>query len=146
MRIPRPSAEAQKKAIEDIVFAKSHVHAGDTWYIIAKKWFQDWENYVQGPDTGDAPGPIDNQPLLSDGDTLRSGANEYRYIMRGGGMWWSWWVSETTVFINARSDSVQRLRTACRRGLEFVASMVCVPTLPLLCSLSSLHIHKSIPP
>jgi hypothetical protein len=78
MRIPRPSAEAQKKAIEDIVFSKSQARAGDTWYIIAKKWFQDWENFVQAPDNSDAPGPIDNQLLISDGDTLRSGAEEYR--------------------------------------------------------------------
>lgn len=78
MRIPRPSAEDQKKAIEDIVFSKSQVNAGDTWYIISKKWFQDWENFVQGSDSNDAPGPIDNSPLISADDTLRTGTEENR--------------------------------------------------------------------
>jgi ubiquitin carboxyl-terminal hydrolase 4/11/15 len=78
MRIPRPSTEAQKKTIEDIVFSKAPINAGDTYYIISKKWFRDWESFVQAPDSGDAPGPIDNQSLISDGDTLRIAAEEYR--------------------------------------------------------------------
>lgn len=84
MRIPstsRPNAEAQKKAIEEIVFNNKPAAAGDTWYLISKKWFQDWESHVQSPDTSDAPGPIDNQPLISGEDTLRSGAEEYRCVV-----------------------------------------------------------------
>lgn len=81
MRVPRPSAADQKKAVEDILFSKQEVSAGDTWYIIAKKWFQDWENYVQGSTDGDgdAPGPIDNTPLVNNDDSLRRGVDEYRY-------------------------------------------------------------------
>jgi hypothetical protein len=76
MRITRPTPEAQKKVIEDIFFSKAQGIAGDTWYIISKKWFQEYENYVQ--ELGDPPGPIDNQPLITGEDTLRAGAEENR--------------------------------------------------------------------
>jgi len=78
MRVPRPSAADQKKAIEELMFTKQQVVAGDTWYIIAKKWFQDWENYVGSGDEGDAPGPIDNSPLINGDQSLRRGVDEYR--------------------------------------------------------------------
>lgn len=79
MRVPRPSVEEQKKKIEDIVLTKSHVAVGDTWYLISKKWFQEWENYVQGSsDDGDAPGPIDNSVLINEDSTLKRGLEEYR--------------------------------------------------------------------
>jgi DUSP domain len=76
----RPSAEDQKKTLEVVLTKHSHVVAGDTWYIISKKWFQDWENYVQnstGSD-GDAPGPIDNSPLINEQNMLLRDVDEYR--------------------------------------------------------------------
>ena len=82
MRLLRPSPEEQKEQVQN-VFLNKPVQEGDTWYIVSKKWYEEWENYVSSNEPGregSAPGPIDNSSLVdSSDDSLLPQCAEGRY-------------------------------------------------------------------
>lgn len=81
MRLSRPSPEEQKEAIQPLLLKA--VQEGDTWYLVSKKWLEDWESYVSNRGSrdqslDDGPGPIDNSFLVDAEHVLLSRVEEGR--------------------------------------------------------------------
>lgn len=78
----RPSPEEQKETIQPLLLKA--VQEGDTWYLVSKKWLEDWESYVSNRGTrdqsldDDGPGPIDNTFLVDSERVLLSRVEEGR--------------------------------------------------------------------
>lgn len=72
------------------------VQAGETWYLISRKWLEDWEQYIRNATSNaisnasssaastdateeEGPGPIDNSSLVDTEDSLLATVEEGRY-------------------------------------------------------------------
>ncbi|SNX86256.1 related to UBP12 - ubiquitin C-terminal hydrolase [Melanopsichium pennsylvanicum] len=84
---PRPSGQQQLDRIRPM--KNRPLHAGDTWYLVSRKWYRRWDTACSEyrdsdpAEKADIPiGPIDNSDLLDENSTpsfarLRPGINEH---------------------------------------------------------------------
>ncbi|XP_012681631.1 ubiquitin carboxyl-terminal hydrolase 11 [Clupea harengus] len=65
-----PGLETQRREIETIV-QNHELRAGDSWYLVERRWFEQWKEYVKTGDQNSSsfPGQIDNTELFEDLDS-----------------------------------------------------------------------------
>ncbi|KAL2103438.1 hypothetical protein ACEWY4_000306 [Coilia grayii] len=65
-----PGLETQRREIENIV-QNHELRAGDSWYLVERRWFEQWKEYVKTGDQNSSsfPGQIDNTELFEDLDS-----------------------------------------------------------------------------
>ncbi|XP_064415015.1 ubiquitin carboxyl-terminal hydrolase 11 [Latimeria chalumnae] len=64
--------EAQQRQVEELLRVET-LRAGDDWYLIEYRWFQQWKDYVENGDQNSSkfPGHIDNSELVEELETFR---------------------------------------------------------------------------
>ncbi|XP_072569144.1 ubiquitin carboxyl-terminal hydrolase 11 isoform X1 [Paramormyrops kingsleyae] len=74
-----PGLETQRREVEGLV-QNHHLRAGDSWYLLDKRWYELWKEYVETGDQNSSsfPGQIDNTELFEDLESyhLRDGLVE----------------------------------------------------------------------
>uniref|UniRef100_A0A674EVM3 Ubiquitin carboxyl-terminal hydrolase n=1 Tax=Salmo trutta TaxID=8032 RepID=A0A674EVM3_SALTR len=65
-----PGLETQRKEIESLL-QKHELRAGDTWYLVERRWYEQWKEYVETGDQNSSsfPGQIDNTELFEELDS-----------------------------------------------------------------------------
>ncbi|KAF3696383.1 Ubiquitin carboxyl-terminal hydrolase 15 [Channa argus] len=65
-----PGLETQRREIESLL-RECELRAGDSWYVIDHRWFQQWKEFVEIGDQNSSsfPGHIDNAELFEDLDS-----------------------------------------------------------------------------
>ncbi|XP_038154331.1 ubiquitin carboxyl-terminal hydrolase 11 [Cyprinodon tularosa] len=66
-----PGLETQRREIESLL-RDSELRAGDSWYIVDRRWFEQWREFVESGDQNSSsfPGRIDNAELFEDLDSF----------------------------------------------------------------------------
>jgi hypothetical protein len=67
---------------------------GQTWYLIATRWYNQWEEFVGlsnrygGGGSGPNPGPIDNHPIINPDGSLKGDVRERSdFVIRSEAIW-----------------------------------------------------------
>ncbi len=66
---------------------------GQTWFLVATRWYNQWEEYVQlnslrRGEPGPHPGPIDNSPILAvDGSLMPYARERTDFVIRSEAIW-----------------------------------------------------------
>uniref|UniRef100_A0A665UCT4 ubiquitinyl hydrolase 1 n=1 Tax=Echeneis naucrates TaxID=173247 RepID=A0A665UCT4_ECHNA len=65
-----PGLETQRREIESLL-RECELRAGDSWYVVEHRWFEQWKEFVDGGDQNSSsfPGQIDNSDLFEDLDS-----------------------------------------------------------------------------
>uniref|UniRef100_A0A8C7TD66 Ubiquitin carboxyl-terminal hydrolase n=1 Tax=Oncorhynchus mykiss TaxID=8022 RepID=A0A8C7TD66_ONCMY len=65
-----PGLETQRKEIESLL-QEHELRAGDTWYLVERRWYEQWKEYVETGDQNSSsfPGQIDNTELFEELDS-----------------------------------------------------------------------------
>lgn len=65
-----PGLETQRREIECLL-RESELQAGDSWYVVDRRWFEQWKEFVESGDQNSSsfPGQIDNAELFEDLDS-----------------------------------------------------------------------------
>ncbi|MEQ2284142.1 hypothetical protein AMECASPLE_018509 [Ameca splendens] len=65
-----PGLETQRREIECLLH-ESELQAGDSWYVVDRRWFEQWKEFVESGDQNSSsfPGQIDNTELFEDLDS-----------------------------------------------------------------------------
>ncbi|PWA23263.1 hypothetical protein CCH79_00018968 [Gambusia affinis] len=65
-----PGLETQRREIECLL-RESELQAGDSWYVVDRRWFEQWKEFVESGDQNSSsfPGQIDNTELFEDLDS-----------------------------------------------------------------------------
>ncbi|XP_014906287.1 ubiquitin carboxyl-terminal hydrolase 11 [Poecilia latipinna] len=65
-----PGLETQRREIECLL-RESELQAGDSWYVVDRRWFEQWKEFVESRDQNSSsfPGQIDNTELFEDLDS-----------------------------------------------------------------------------
>uniref|UniRef100_A0A6Q2WS23 Ubiquitin carboxyl-terminal hydrolase n=1 Tax=Esox lucius TaxID=8010 RepID=A0A6Q2WS23_ESOLU len=65
-----PGLETQRKEIESLLQGHE-LRAGDTWYLVERRWYEQWKEYVETGDQNSSsfPGQIDNTDLFEELDS-----------------------------------------------------------------------------
>ncbi|XP_024239714.1 ubiquitin carboxyl-terminal hydrolase 11 isoform X1 [Oncorhynchus tshawytscha] len=65
-----PGLETQRKEIESLL-QEHELCAGDTWYLVERRWYEQWKEYVVTGDQNSSsfPGQIDNTELFEELDS-----------------------------------------------------------------------------
>ncbi|XP_041860910.1 ubiquitin carboxyl-terminal hydrolase 11 [Melanotaenia boesemani] len=65
-----PGLETQRKEIESLL-RECELRAGDSWYVVDRRWFEQWKEFVETGDQNSSsfPGQIDNTELFEDLDS-----------------------------------------------------------------------------
>ncbi|XP_038864591.1 ubiquitin carboxyl-terminal hydrolase 11-like [Salvelinus namaycush] len=65
-----PGLETQRKEIESLL-QEHELRAGDTWYLLERRWYEQWKEYVVTGDQNSSsfPGQIDNTELFEELDS-----------------------------------------------------------------------------
>uniref|UniRef100_A0A3Q2QPG1 Ubiquitin carboxyl-terminal hydrolase n=1 Tax=Fundulus heteroclitus TaxID=8078 RepID=A0A3Q2QPG1_FUNHE len=65
-----PGLETQRREIECLL-RDSELQAGDSWYVVDRRWFEQWKEFVESGDQNSSsfPGQIDNTELFEDQDS-----------------------------------------------------------------------------
>ncbi|KAM4737720.1 ubiquitin carboxyl-terminal hydrolase 11 [Anableps anableps] len=65
-----PGLETQRREIECLL-QESELQAGDSWYVVDRRWFEQWKEFVESGDQNSSsfPGQIDNTELFEDLDS-----------------------------------------------------------------------------
>ncbi|XP_068600050.1 ubiquitin carboxyl-terminal hydrolase 11 [Brachionichthys hirsutus] len=65
-----PGLEAQLREIESLL-RQCELRAGDSWYVVERRWFQQWKEFVENGDQNSSsfPGQINNTELFEDLDS-----------------------------------------------------------------------------
>ncbi|XP_017288455.2 ubiquitin carboxyl-terminal hydrolase 11-like [Kryptolebias marmoratus] len=66
-----PGLETQRREIESLL-RESELQAGDSWYVVERRWFEQWKEFVESGDQNSSsfPGLIDNTDLFEDLDSF----------------------------------------------------------------------------
>uniref|UniRef100_W5UFB2 Ubiquitin carboxyl-terminal hydrolase n=1 Tax=Ictalurus punctatus TaxID=7998 RepID=W5UFB2_ICTPU len=67
-----PGLETQRQEIENLV-QNQELRLGDCWYLLSRRWFELWNEYVKNGDQNSPsyPGKVDNTELFNDLDSYR---------------------------------------------------------------------------
>ncbi|XP_028849343.1 ubiquitin carboxyl-terminal hydrolase 11 isoform X2 [Denticeps clupeoides] len=62
-----PGLETQRRQIEALL-QNYELRAGESWYLLEQRWFEQWSEYVKSGDQNSSlfPGPIDNSELFDE--------------------------------------------------------------------------------
>jgi ubiquitin carboxyl-terminal hydrolase 4/11/15 len=77
-----PSVSPLEKLSTIKKLRQNHLNVGDTWYIVARRWYKRWEKACTGEVDKEGGveqselGPIDNSPLLDKDENVTSGLVE----------------------------------------------------------------------
>ncbi|XP_077370232.1 ubiquitin carboxyl-terminal hydrolase 11 isoform X2 [Festucalex cinctus] len=87
---PPPDPETQRQEVECLLQG-CELRAGDSWFIVAHRWYQQWKEFVESGDQNSLfPGQIDNVELFEDGDSYhlkeRLVENE-DFVLLPAGVW-----------------------------------------------------------
>ncbi|KAF6725350.1 Ubiquitin carboxyl-terminal hydrolase 15 [Oryzias melastigma] len=65
-----PGLETQRREIECLL-RECELRAGDSWYVVDRRWFEQWREFVESGDQNSSsfPGQIDNTELFEDQDS-----------------------------------------------------------------------------
>uniref|UniRef100_A0A3B4X5M9 Ubiquitin carboxyl-terminal hydrolase n=1 Tax=Seriola lalandi dorsalis TaxID=1841481 RepID=A0A3B4X5M9_SERLL len=65
-----PGLETQRREIESLL-RECELRAGDSWYVVEHRWFEQWKEFVESGDQNSSsfPGQIDNTELFEDLDS-----------------------------------------------------------------------------
>uniref|UniRef100_A0A7N6BCA5 Ubiquitin carboxyl-terminal hydrolase n=1 Tax=Anabas testudineus TaxID=64144 RepID=A0A7N6BCA5_ANATE len=65
-----PGLETQRREIESLL-RECELRAGDSWYVMERRWFEQWKEFVENGDQNSSsfPGQIDNSELFEDLDS-----------------------------------------------------------------------------
>ncbi|XP_035814389.1 ubiquitin carboxyl-terminal hydrolase 11 [Amphiprion ocellaris] len=65
-----PGLETQRREIESLL-RECELRAGDSWYVVDRRWFEQWKEFVETGDQNSSsfPGQIDNTELFEDLDS-----------------------------------------------------------------------------
>ncbi|XP_047440270.1 ubiquitin carboxyl-terminal hydrolase 11 [Mugil cephalus] len=65
-----PGLETQRREIESLL-RECELRAGDSWYVVDRRWFEQWKEFVETGDQNSSsfPGQIDNSELFEDLDS-----------------------------------------------------------------------------
>uniref|UniRef100_A0A4W6D9F7 ubiquitinyl hydrolase 1 n=1 Tax=Lates calcarifer TaxID=8187 RepID=A0A4W6D9F7_LATCA len=65
-----PGLETQRREIESLL-RECELRAGDSWYVVEHRWFEQWKEFVETGDQNSSsfPGQIDNTELFEDLDS-----------------------------------------------------------------------------
>ncbi|KAM6982519.1 ubiquitin carboxyl-terminal hydrolase 11 [Tautogolabrus adspersus] len=65
-----PGLETQRREIESLL-RESELRAGDSWYVVERRWYEQWKEFVETGDQNSSsfPGQIDNTELFEDLDS-----------------------------------------------------------------------------
>lgn len=65
-----PGLETQRREIECLL-RECELRAGDSWYVVDRRWFEQWKEFVETGDQNSSsfPGQIDNTELFEDLDS-----------------------------------------------------------------------------
>ncbi|KAJ8015965.1 hypothetical protein DPEC_G00002180 [Dallia pectoralis] len=65
-----PGLETQRKEIETML-QEQELRAGDTWYLVERRWYEQWKEYLETGDQNSSsfPGQIDNTELFEELDS-----------------------------------------------------------------------------
>lgn len=65
-----PGLETQRREIESLL-RECELRAGDSWYVVDRRWFEQWKEFVETGDQNSTsfPGQIDNAELFEDLDS-----------------------------------------------------------------------------
>ncbi|KAM9344356.1 ubiquitin carboxyl-terminal hydrolase 11 [Pholidichthys leucotaenia] len=65
-----PGLETQRREIESLL-RECELRAGDSWYVVDRRWFEQWKEFVENGDQNSSsfPGQIDNTELFGDLDS-----------------------------------------------------------------------------
>ncbi|XP_069572711.1 ubiquitin carboxyl-terminal hydrolase 11 [Brachyistius frenatus] len=66
-----PGLETQRREIQSLL-RESELRAGDSWYVVDHRWFDQWKQFVENGDQNSSsfPGQIDNTELFEDLDSF----------------------------------------------------------------------------
>ncbi|KAM7410760.1 hypothetical protein PAMA_020952 [Pampus argenteus] len=66
-----PGLETQRREIESLL-RECELCAGDSWYVVERRWFEQWKEFVESGDQNSSsfPGQIDNTELFEDLDSF----------------------------------------------------------------------------
>uniref|UniRef100_A0A8D0DC19 Ubiquitin carboxyl-terminal hydrolase n=1 Tax=Sander lucioperca TaxID=283035 RepID=A0A8D0DC19_SANLU len=66
-----PGLETQRREIESLL-RDSELRAGDSWYVVERRWYEQWKEFVETGDQNSSsfPGQIDNTELFEDLDSF----------------------------------------------------------------------------
>ncbi|TDH11101.1 hypothetical protein EPR50_G00082260 [Perca flavescens] len=66
-----PGLETQRREIESLL-RESELRAGDSWYVVERRWYEQWKEFVETGDQNSSsfPGQIDNTELFEDLDSF----------------------------------------------------------------------------
>ncbi|KAM7404196.1 hypothetical protein PAMP_011563 [Pampus punctatissimus] len=66
-----PGLETQRREIESLL-RECELRAGDSWYVVERRWFEQWKEFVETGDQNSSsfPGQIDNTELFEDLDSF----------------------------------------------------------------------------
>ncbi|XP_042263837.1 ubiquitin carboxyl-terminal hydrolase 11 [Thunnus maccoyii] len=65
-----PGLETQRREVESLL-RECELRAGDSWYVVERRWFEQWKEFVETGDQNSSsfPGQIDNSELFEDLDS-----------------------------------------------------------------------------
>ncbi|XP_059188746.1 ubiquitin carboxyl-terminal hydrolase 11 isoform X2 [Centropristis striata] len=65
-----PGLETQRREVESLL-RESELRAGDSWYVVERRWYEQWKEFVETGDQNSSsfPGQIDNTELFEDLDS-----------------------------------------------------------------------------
>ncbi|XP_056897311.1 ubiquitin carboxyl-terminal hydrolase 11 isoform X2 [Takifugu flavidus] len=66
-----PGLETQQREIDSLL-RQCELRAGDTWYMVERRWYEQWKEFVETGDQNSSsfPGQIDNTELFDDLDSF----------------------------------------------------------------------------
>ena len=82
----------QRQEFGELLMDEPPLAAGQTWYLVATRWYNQWEEYVQMAGArqggGPHPGPIDNSHIIELDGSLSSYMRERMdYVLRSEAIW-----------------------------------------------------------
>ncbi len=85
---------SQREEFDELLGDEPLLDDGQTWYLIATRWYNQWEEFCAGQQThalnsaGPHPGPIDNSPILAPDGALTTYARERMdFVIRSEAIW-----------------------------------------------------------
>ncbi|KAM9752836.1 LOW QUALITY PROTEIN: ubiquitin carboxyl-terminal hydrolase 11-like [Menidia menidia] len=85
-----PGLRTQRREVEALL-RECELRAGDSWYVVDRRWFEQWREFVEKEDQNSSsyPGPIDNTELFEDldGGRLKECVGGEDFLLLPEGAW-----------------------------------------------------------